>query len=132
MISSSQLGCRASAHLSRRGRRLLPIVGIESFSCLKAQPSFLDVLFEQFTRAQWKLRIDRRIMLFDVQNHIESDFVHETERSDMGSERNLEDMVHFRRCRNPFFDHFERFALYGGPDAVKNESDALFSDMEGD
>src|SRR6201984_2863425 len=36
---------------------LLYIVDIESFSCLKAQPSFADVLFEQFTRSRWKLRM---------------------------------------------------------------------------
>jgi len=44
--------------------------------------------------------------------------------------QNLEDMVHLCGCRSPFFDHFERLALHGGPDAVKNEPDALFLDMK--
>src|SRR4029077_8004329 len=116
--------------LSRRVRRLLPIVGIEPFSRLKAQSSFLDVLFEQFPRSRWEFGMDRRIMLFDVQHDIESDFVHKTERPTMDSKQNLEDMVHLGRCRNPFFDHFERLPLHGGPDAVKNEPDALFPDMK--
>src|SRR5579862_7146578 len=74
--------------------------------------------------------MDRRIMLLNVQHDIESDLVHQTERSTMSSEQNLEHMVHFRRCRNPFLDHFERLSLHGGPDAVKNEPNTLFSNME--
>src|ERR1700731_1484460 len=74
--------------------------------------------------------MDRRIMFLDVQHDIESNLIHEAERSTMGSKQNLEDTVYLCGCRNPFFDYFERLALHGGPDAVKNEPDALFPDME--
>src|SRR5215813_6196515 len=116
----------------RHCRRLLLIVGVETLSSLHAEASVLDVLLEQFPRANWKPWTDRRIVLFDVEDHIETNFVHQAEWSAMSSQQNLEDVVDLGRRRHAFFDNSEGFAFHGRPDAIENESDAFSPHMERD
>src|SRR5262249_54752272 len=102
----------------RHCRRLLPVVRVEALSCLYAEASIPDVFLEQFPRANRKPWTDRRIVLFDVEHDVETDFVHQAERSAVRSQQNLENVIDLRRCRDAFFDNGERFAFHGSPDAI--------------
>jgi hypothetical protein len=71
---------------------------------------------------------DGRVMLFDVQDDVEADLVHQPERRDAGLGEDLPHAVDVLRRCDPFLDHHQALALDRRPDAVEDEPVALSLD----
>ena len=87
---------------------MLEVVVVEAAACLLAEPSFLDVSAEQGERSFRRVSFRGRVVFLDVENDIQSDFVHQSKRRLNGAQDRLENAIH----------------VLGGGDAVRNDRKA--------
>lgn len=65
----------------RVGRASSSVVVVEAGACLGTEPAFIDVLSQKPARCFWQSSALRRIVLLNLEYDVESDHVHESERS---------------------------------------------------
>src|SRR6516165_10241343 len=97
------------------------LVVVKTCSRFPAQPPLRDVLAEQLARAFGDSCALGGVVLLDVQHYIETDHVHQAERSLRCAEYALEDRIDILGSCHAFGDNGERLALDRRPNAVKDE-----------
>jgi hypothetical protein len=60
-------------------------------------------------------------VVFDIEHHVQSDYVHLAEGTSLTSREQLLDFVHILRCRDAFSDDPVGLAFDSSPDGVENE-----------
>src|SRR6267378_3153182 len=111
--------------------RSAEVVVVEAAACLLAEPPFLDVSAEQGERSFRRVSFRGRVVFLDVENDIQSDFVHQSKRRLGRAQNRLENTIHVLGGGDAVRNDRKRLPLDSGPNPVENEANALTLDVIG-
>src|SRR5258708_4412871 len=105
----------------------LRVVVVEASSGFHAKPSFVNVLPEQLSWLFWQTPAQAGVMLFDRQNYVQTDLVHNAKRPAATAADKLEEIIDLFRCRDAFSDNVQRLPLHRCPHPTEDQAHPLCS-----